>query len=181
MSLDSNSAVRRFVMGKKILLGCVTLAALAAAGPSVAADMRAAPAPVYTKAPMMVPAFNWTGCYGGGHAGGAWSNDSYTLDNGAGLVEDFSFNPTSWIAGGQLGCQVQASSFVFGVEGTWSGLDLKQTDQSVLSPGRQRSLTIDGIATATARLGITFDRWMIYGKGGWADGRIETFAINPAA
>ena len=156
-------------------LGILTLTAL----PSFAADI---PVRMPTKAPMMAPVtYNWTGCYVGGHAGGAWSRSNYTLDNGAGLVESFSYNPSSFMGGGQVGCQIQFSSnWVAGIEGTWSAVRLNQTDISVLSPPRQRSLAVDQIATVTGKLGYTWDRWMLYGKGGFAEARIETFAINPA-
>ena len=39
-------------------------------GPSIAADMRA---PVRKAPPPVAPAWNWTGCYVGGHAGWLWS------------------------------------------------------------------------------------------------------------
>ena len=51
---------------KPLLLGCVPLAALAAISSATAADL-----PV-RKAPPVVPAFSWTGCYLGGYVGGAW-------------------------------------------------------------------------------------------------------------
>jgi outer membrane immunogenic protein len=166
-------------MSKMLLAGSALLTVVS--GSAMAADLSRptpAPAPVYTKAPMM-PAFSWTGCYLGGHGGGAWADASYTLNNGAGIVEPFSFSPTSYIAGGQLGCQLQMNTFVFGVEGTWSATDLKQTDTSVIAPPRQRMLKIDELATVTGRLGVAFDRVLVYGKAGWADGRVETFAVNP--
>jgi outer membrane immunogenic protein len=64
----------------------LVVASLAAAGVGVgltavasAADLgRPAPAPVYTKAPVVVP-FSWTGFYVGGTAGGAWTKASTTL------------------------------------------------------------------------------------------------------
>jgi outer membrane immunogenic protein len=135
-----------------------------------------------TKAPPMATAiYNWTGCYIGGHAGGAWSNSSMTFNNGAGLVEDFGFNPSSFFGGGQVGCQYQfAPNWVVGAEGTWSGTSLSQTDLSVLAPTRSRTFKLDQIATATAKLGYTWGPWMLYAKGGFADARIDTFAINNA-
>jgi outer membrane immunogenic protein len=164
---------------KKQFIAAVLVAVVPVA--ATAADLtRADRAPMYTKAPAPAAVLNWSGCYLGGHVGGAWSNDSYTHDNGAGLVEPFTFNPTSFMGGGQLGCQIQVTGLVLGVEGTLSALDLNQTDLSLLSPGRQRSFRLDEMATATGRLGYAFDRWMIYAKGGWADARIDTFAMNPA-
>ena len=151
------------------------------AGPASAADLsRAAPAPVYTKAPMMAPAFSWSGCYIGGHGGGAWSSSDYTFTNNVGVAEALSFNPNSWVAGAQVGCQVQVSSWVLGIEGTWSGMDLKQTDASRLVVPATRSLKIDEEATITGKLGYAWDRYMIYGKGGFADVRVNTASFNPA-
>jgi outer membrane immunogenic protein len=164
---------------KKMLLAGTALLPFVS-GSAMAADMRPAPAPVYTKAPMMAPAFSWTGCYIGGHGGGVWSNDHYVLNNGAGLIEAFDFNPTSWIAGGQLGCEYQFSGgIVLGIEGTWSGLNLNQTDNSAISPARTRALKIDEITTVTGRLGYGWDRMQIYAKGGFADARVNIHTTNP--
>jgi outer membrane immunogenic protein len=56
---------------KKFALAALILAVSAAA--ASAADM--APAPYYTKAPVVVaPVYNWTGFYIGANAGGAWGN-----------------------------------------------------------------------------------------------------------
>ena len=53
---------------KKFLLGTVGLVALGiAAGPASAADLAARP--VYTKAPMMAPAYDWSGFYIGINGG----------------------------------------------------------------------------------------------------------------
>jgi outer membrane immunogenic protein len=166
-------------MKKQLLVGAALLAAIP--GSVMAADLSRpapAPAPVYTKAPPPMY-YSWSGCYVGGHVGGDWSSAAATETNVVG-AESFTWNPSSWIGGGQLGCQYQMSSVVLGVEGTWSGTKLNQTDPSVLQPGRLRSFKLDEIATVTGRLGFAADRWMIYGKGGWADGRIDTLAINPA-
>src|SRR6266581_5422696 len=62
---------------KKLLLGAGAVAAFAAVGPALAADLPARP--VY-KAPMVAPAvFSWTGCYIGGNIGGKWPRTSGTV------------------------------------------------------------------------------------------------------
>ena len=47
---------------------------LLAVVPALGADMRPARAPIYTKAPMMAPAYSWTGFYIGGNVGAGWEN-----------------------------------------------------------------------------------------------------------
>jgi outer membrane immunogenic protein len=63
---------------KKLVLALTAIAALT--GSALAADL--APAPAYTKAPVMpAPVANWTGFYVfGGGGGGLWSADTYTLN-----------------------------------------------------------------------------------------------------
>src|SRR5262245_42460220 len=51
-----------------LLLGLAALVGLAHS--AIAADMRA---PVYKAQPPIVPAWSWTGCYAGAHAGGLWA------------------------------------------------------------------------------------------------------------
>jgi outer membrane immunogenic protein len=161
---------------KRHVIAGAALAALIGA-PAFAADMAA---PVYKAPPPPAPAWSWTGFYVGGQIGGAWSNSSYTHNNGAGLIESFSFDPTSAIGGGHVGVQGQWTNWVLGIEGTFNWTDLNQTDPSVLSPPRLRSLKTDDIATVVAKAGYTWGAWMLYAKGGWADAQINVFAINPA-
>ena len=64
--------------------------------------------PVYKAAPVIVqaPAFSWTGCYIGGHAGGGWYKSSFiesSNDNGG----------IGWVGGAQAGCNYQVRQFVF--------------------------------------------------------------------
>jgi outer membrane immunogenic protein len=136
--------------------------------------------PLYKAPPPPVqPTPTWAGIYAGGQVGGAWSNSTYTLNNGAGLIENFNFDPASVIGGAHLGVQGQWTNWVLGIEGTFNWTDLSQTDQSVLSPPRMRSLRTDDIATVVGKAGFVWDRWLVVAKGGWADARINTFAINP--
>jgi outer membrane immunogenic protein len=58
---------------RKLLLGIVALIALMS--PAASADLRL---PVYKAAPPADPAWTWTGCYAGGHAGSLWSKQQWT-------------------------------------------------------------------------------------------------------
>src|SRR5262247_1394877 len=88
------------------------------ASPALAADWPVI-APTYEVAPPPAIYSWWTGCYLGGNLGGAWTRAFYTQDNSV-FTEDFEFTPKALIGGGQVGCQYQWNSLVFGVEGTWS-------------------------------------------------------------
>src|SRR5438067_1685657 len=74
---------------KKLLLAGTALGGLALAGPALAADL-----PVKAPPIMVAPAFSWTGCYIGGHVGGArgqkeWSGftDAFGTLFGGALVD----------------------------------------------------------------------------------------------
>ena len=109
---------------KKLLLVSAALAAQIAS-PALAADW---PSPWHRATKLAPPPAVyswWTGCYVGGNLGGAWSRAEYALDNTV-AVERFTFTPLALIGGGQLGCQYQWNSLVFGLEGTYSWANLRQ-------------------------------------------------------
>jgi outer membrane immunogenic protein len=160
-------------MHRLILGSCV---AMALCGSAVAADMPVKAKPQVPPAPYV----SWTGCYVGGNGGGAWSQTHHTFDDGRILSENFDFDASTWIGGGQVGCQYQFDrSWVIGVEGTWDALGFNQTDNSAITPGDTRRFKNDQIATVVGRLGYTWDRVMLYGLGGYAAARIDTAAFEP--
>src|ERR1700730_2288175 len=97
---------------------------------------KAADMPLKAPPPPPMPIFNWTGCYIGGSTGGAWTQNSNTVtfvDGGSGagpaaaagaLPTSFSDSGSSWIGGGQLGCNYQKFNWVFGIETDISGMKL---------------------------------------------------------
>src|SRR6266540_5157128 len=94
-----------------------------------AADLAARP---YTKAPVApIAVYNWGGFYIGGHVGGAWTNQEWvntantTLFGDLGPGQGFRQRGTGVFGGGQIGYNWQASNFVFGLEGTISGLETR--------------------------------------------------------
>ncbi len=166
------------------------VAALTAAPAAFAADMPAQ-APVYAKAPPPAPVYNWTGFYVGGNVGGAWEKASGTsnwFDSGdvpANNPQANSLNSSSVIGGVHGGYNWQINQWVLGVEGDWDWMHAKtgfcrQTDLNSLpcSDIGRGFLTInsgtDWIATARGRLGFAWDRFLIYGTGGAAWGKVDT-------
>ncbi|WP_022719694.1 outer membrane protein [Rhodopseudomonas sp. B29] len=165
---------------KRILVS--TLAVVALAAPAVAADL--APR-TYTKAPVIAPVPGWAGFYIGGNVGGGWGKT--TFDSVAGgdhyLLngQSFSTNTKAGVVGGvQVGYNWQFQQFVVGLEGTYSGSDIKNSTGIFADPvfgGQNVSFEskIDSYATIVGRLGWTPDNtWLLYAKGGWATGHVKS-------
>lgn len=142
----------------------VIVAALMFAAPAAqAADMA-------LKTPLPpAPAYSWTGCYLGVHAGGGAMNATFVDEWGGGGV-----------AGGQIGCNYQIEHLVVGIEGEgyWSGL--KSTFTDIFPPElstESESVRNKWDFDVALRAGFAWDRTLVYGKAGVAWGR---FAFNSA-
>ena len=146
-----------------LLAGVVGLAGFTAR-PSIAADM-----PV--KAPVVRPAiavasFNWTGCYIGTHAGGGWGQkDWYDTQPPVKFAEH---DVNGWLVGGQVGCDIQTGSFVFGIEGQAAWADIDGGGANIFSNFFTSNSTVEFVGTATGRIGYAWDRVLLYVKGGGA-------------
>ena len=161
---------------KKFWLGSAALVALVA-GPAMAADMTPAPAPIM-KAPMIAPAFSWTGFYIGGNLGGAWGHGNIT-DSLFGLnFSNGNSNNGVFILGGQVGGNYQFGNFVLGAEADfdWAANNNNTGNGVVVPPGFaisgdtvQATSNNRWISTVAARFGFAVDHWLFYGKagGGW--------------
>ena len=159
---------------KKALLVGVSLVAMGVA-PASAADLPAR-APVYTKAPVMAPMYNWSGFYGGLNAGGASSHNCWDITNdGFGPVPATGIgchNATGGLAGGQIGYRWQMTSWVFGLEaqGDWASLKGSNTSTIGTFGGFPFSdqTRIDGIGLFTGQIGYAWNNVLWYGKAGAA-------------
>ena len=94
-----------------------------------------------------------------------------------------SHDDTSWIAGGQIGYRWQTANWVFGIEGMWSGTDLKNNAPSQLLAdagftNRFRGTEINSIYSVTGQVGYAWDRWLAYAKGGWAGAHVKLSTLN---
>ena len=166
---------------RKTLLALPILAAIPISAAS-AADIavRAAPA-----APPPYQVYSWTGFYVGLEGGGGWADSQSTIvtsldatrNNPPGTVLP-SQNLSGALGGFYGGYNYQFSpasgwgTWVVGVDGdwTWAGLTANDSVVAVLPPNDVafRNDKIDWVATATGRVGYAVDKWLFFGKGGWA-------------
>jgi outer membrane immunogenic protein len=137
-----------------------------------AADMPGpGPAPLL-RGPSAIVTSSWAGIYLGGHAGYAWTDGEYIINDG--VIERIGIDASGFLGGGQIGAQAQWGHWVIGVEGAYTWADLDQTRPASLVPTRTAAVDVRQIGTIAGKLGWAWDRWMVYGKGGIAFGRVHT-------
>jgi outer membrane immunogenic protein len=163
---------------KRIVLAAIALSIVAAAGSlnsASAADMA-------VKAPMTAgpaPIGLWEGLYIGGNVGYAWSKTGWCTDatiNPGGCAaptpgDQVSMKPSGAVGGGQVGYRFKFGNFVFGPEAMLDAMTIHSmlTDTNPgVGAGANRTTTFSGIMSVTGNAGLAFDRFLAYGKGGWA-------------
>jgi outer membrane immunogenic protein len=164
--------------------------AMALAGTALAADLPIAPPPP-------PPVFTWTGIYIGGYGGGEVTRTSYNTLVGAPLSPFSHLTPVDiagvdaagsqtlsrggFTMGGELGYNWQIGWLVLGVEtdiggvtgGTFSN-KVGLINGGVLPPGTffpfalNQRVSNGFNGTVRGRLGVAFDRVLVYGTGGLA-------------
>ena len=164
---------------KRLLLANVAALAASMAGPAMAADLAVAPPASFAAR------FNWTGCYGGMHLGGAFATknitdpvqlvqDSFSAPCSTFGVTTVNPGPSGAVIGGQIGCDYQfaGSSVVLGIEGSASGSTMKASKQVALPLSVPDTALVqantDFLASLSARVGYAFDNVLVYVKGGGA-------------
>ncbi len=119
------------------------------------------------------------GLYVGGHVGGAWGNIDTTTEANTTLYWGLPIGSTASadvegvIAGGQIGYDFTFSGWLFGLE---LGGSFGKLDQTLLPfPDDVYTVEANWLANASARAGWLWNgRTLIYAKGGFAAGEIET-------
>ena len=161
----------------RMILGIVF--ATAVAGSALAADMG-----MPLKAPSYAPAFSWTGTYVGANVGGVWGSfktNPATTDNLSGAVGApgaMNINNSSVIGGVQAGYNWQIGQYVLGLEQDYQFTGLKQTatfaaPAGAFLPGDSMAFKTDYLAASRAKLGMTWDRTLIYAAGGLETGEFD--------
>jgi outer membrane immunogenic protein len=166
------------VLAARLFAATIALAGLSTA--AAAADMP-------LKAPPPAPVYQWTGCYIGINGGAGASASDFNASVGAGTYltgtdpatvgtdGGGSANQTKFVGGGQLGCNWQTNTIVFGLEGDF---DYFHSDSNfynntdTLAAGAPfvagQSLSTNYLATVRPRIGIAADRNFAYITGGVA-------------
>jgi outer membrane immunogenic protein len=169
---------RRVMKNRSLAVLSATTAALIWSGAVHAADM-----PFKALPPPPPPPLTWSGAYLGVHVGSGWGTVEAALNSVTGApafpvgIPISSHSINGFLGGVQIGYNFQAGPIVYGVEGSFSGADLKGTTPCVLI--LSCSTKVDWLGTAAGRLGFTVDRAMVYAKGGvgFADSKYNA-AIN---
>jgi outer membrane immunogenic protein len=140
--------------------------------------------------PPPVPVFTWNGLYVGGQFGYAWGRDPVSW---SGISNDdelaagtISHTPQGVIGGGHVGYNLQYNQWlVLGIEGSVDGTSLSHTlavpvnDVFGDTPGTITARSeADVQGSLRGRIGIAFDRALIYGTGGVAFTGLNTTLVD---
>ncbi len=123
-------------------------------------------------------AFDWTGCYAGGHAGGLWgTSDKWIVRTEGGAFQGQSLGAhdvDNVIGGVQAGCDYQfAGGFVIGVGGEYGWTGARGTHPSAREFGVFYHSEVQGLGSATGRIGYAWDRLLAYVEAGFAWQRVD--------
>jgi outer membrane immunogenic protein len=159
-------------MLRRLLLA--SAGAVAVTGSALAADL-----PSYSPPPAYVPPtpiFTWTGVYIGGQVGYAWGRQSSTIFDPYSTT-NFSYTPNGVIGGAHVGYNWQVNQWVFGVEGSVDGTSISKSFLAAPFVTVGSSTDIQG--SIRGRLGIAWDRALIYATGGAAFGGFNASIATP--
>jgi outer membrane immunogenic protein len=176
----------------------LALALVASAALTQLASAADLPAKAYTKAPVMVTGYDWTGFYVGLNAGGTWAQDrlsSVPADAGTTAFWAACFaagtcprdygsgsNNGNGEFGGQAGYNWQMQNFLFGVETDiqWTrassdaSVALANTGTGFVPFNGQASSQLRWFGTTRVRLGVLANpSWLVYATGGLAYGSVN--------
>jgi outer membrane immunogenic protein len=161
----------------RLILGIALATAIV--GPVSAADMT-----MPFNAPSYAPAFSWTGTYVGANVGGVrgkFDVSPTTTDNITGAVGApgvMGINNSGVIGGFQAGYNWQIGQWVLGLEQDYQFTGLKQTASfavpaGLFLAGDSMAVKTDYLAATRVRLGMAWDRALIYAAGGLETGEFD--------
>ena len=144
---------------------------LATTGYASSADL--SPAPVRAVAPAV---YNWNGLYLGLNAGYGFGTNTTTA-SGGGVSAVANANVPGFIGGAQIGVNYQTGMIVWGFE---ADFDASGQNQSLASGVLSGTSQMPWFGTLRGRLGVAFDRLLVYGTAGGAAGELRSSFTIPA-
>ena len=131
--------------------------------------------------PQPVPIFTWTGAYIGGQIGYAWASGANKFNgvdpySGVAFVSSVGQSPSGVIGGANIGYNYQINQWVIGVEGSVDGTSLSNTGGLAFPDGTILAVhsSTDVQGSIRGRVGIAWDRALIFATGGVAFGGFNT-------
>ena len=119
--------------------------------------------------------YNWTGFYLGLNAGGSFGTNTVTASGGGGSA---SVKEPGFLGGAQVGANYQTGPVVWGFEADYdASTQNKSLPAGVLTGSTSQ---MPWFATLRGRVGIAFDRTLVYGTAGGAAGELRSIAAIPA-
>jgi opacity protein-like surface antigen/outer membrane receptor protein involved in Fe transport len=119
--------------------------------------------------------YNWSGFYLGLNAGGAFGTNTVTASGGGGSA---SVKEAGFLGGAQFGANYQTGPMVWGFEADYdASTQNKSLPVGVLTGSTSQT---PWFATLRGRVGIAFDRTLLYGTAGGAAGELRSIVNIPA-
>ena len=143
---------------------------VAATGYASSADL--SPATVPAVAPAV---YNWSGLYLGLNAGYGFGSETTTA-SGGGVSAAASANAPGFIGGAQFGMNYQTGIIVWGFE---ADFDASAQNQSLASGVLSGTSQMPWFGTLRGRLGVAFDRLLVYGTAGGGAGELRSSFTIP--
>ncbi|WP_395664412.1 outer membrane protein [Methylocella sp.] len=142
-------------------------AAALCVGAAQAADLPYGSEPSYAPAPL----FTWTGFYIGGQIGYAWGQDDINGWSPYYAFSGVSYSPSGVVGGAHVGYNYQINRFVLGLEGDVEGSGLSK---NYAFGGVIYGTSIPVQGGVRGRLGVSFDKALLYVTGGAAFAGVDT-------
>ncbi len=168
-------------MSVKAVIGSVAaVGVIAFASSNAMADGYIAPKAAYVSyKDVAVATYNWTGVYGGFHAGYLDGSSDWTFNRATtGRVAP---NFDGGVIGGQIGVNYQfPSNIVIGAEVSYTGSGTTSGQRACPNPAVQCQVKAKDEFQAVGRIGYAFDRFLPYFKGGYSNTSVRTTVVNIA-
>jgi opacity protein-like surface antigen len=172
-------------MNARLLTAAVALTVGSVVSHADGLPQERAPAQVAGPCCEYVPTPNWSGVYAGLHVGAARSKTGWTFpfdesfNTAAG--QNFPISAEGGAVGGHLGVNYQFWRILVGAEVSYTLVDLSDIVIGPIAGSPTDRFKVDerDLFTLTGRLGVTHDKFLLYGKAGFASTIVDVTAFSP--